>query len=113
LPDAYKIPPVYDSYSSLFRWDFKNYHTDGKRFDNNSGKYYPYLVWAEDHFFGEHNRIMTNRDYPLTWESHASDADYNQMDILDSNLVKEKICLMHTWHAAEMFLYLQEKNAFK
>ncbi len=51
--------------------------------------------------------------YPLTWESYASDADYNQMDILDSNLVKEKICLTHTWHAAEMFLYLQEKKSFK
>jgi len=113
LPDAYKIPLVYDSYSSLFWWGFKNYHINGSRFDNNSGKFYPYLVWAEDHFLSEHNGIMTNRDYPLTWESHASDADYTQMDILDSNLVKEKICLTHTWHAAEMFLYLQEKKSFK
>lgn len=106
LPDSYEIPQKYDSYSSLFWWDYKEQHVAGERFNKESSTNYPYLVWAEDNFYGEHNGIMGDRDYPLSWEAHASDATYSGMDALDKELAHQKISLTHTWHAAEMFLYL-------
>jgi hypothetical protein len=108
LPDPYQIPAVYDSYSSLFWWDFKAQHVNGNRFDEANSQNYPYLVWAEDHFFGETKGILTNRDYPLSWEAYASDAYYPGMQVLNDNLVKQKLSMPHTWHAAEMFLILGE-----
>lgn len=94
--DKYEIPKVYDSYSSLFWWDYKAQHVNGKRFDEGSSKNYPYLVWAEDHFFSEKKGIVTDKDYPLSWEAHASDANYPGLSILDGDLVKEKLSPPHT-----------------
>lgn len=106
LPDNYQIPAVYDSYSSLFWWDYKNEHVNGERFKSADSQNYPYLVWAEDHFFGEHKGILGDKDYPLSWEAHASDAYYPGLQVLSENLVREKLSGPHTWHAAEMFLLL-------
>lgn len=106
LPDPYKIPVQFDSYSSLLWWDYKDEHVDGKRFDKGSSTNYPYLVWADDHFYGETNGIVTNRDYPLSWEARASEANYEGLKLLDESLVQQKLSPPHTWHAAEMFLLL-------
>lgn len=121
LPDPYVIPEQYDSYSSLFWWDYRNEHvaptaTVGKKFSEKDSDYYPYLVWAEDHFYSrtdaprsgvpEKRGIVGNLDYPLSWEQHASDAHYPGMTVLDKGLVKQKLAFPHTWHAAEMFLLL-------
>ena len=116
LPDPYVIPERYDSYSSLFWWDYKNEHvapteTVGKKFSEKDSDYYPYLVWAEDHFYSrtgspERRGIVGNLDYPLSWEQNASDAHYPGMTVLDKGLVKQKLAFPHTWHAAEMFLML-------
>lgn len=108
--DTYTIPKVYDSYSSLFWWDYKEQHVNGDRFPQSSSVDYPYLVWAEDHFFGDTKGIVTNRDYPLSWESKASDADYAGLKVLDEDLVSKKLSPPHTWHAAEMFLLLFNKK---
>jgi hypothetical protein len=108
LPDPYQIPAMYDSYSSLFWWDFKEQHVNGNRFDEANSQNYPYLVWAEDHFYGETRGMLTNRNYPLSWESNASEAYYPGIQVLNENLVKQKVCIPHTWHAAEMFLLLKE-----
>ncbi|MBO0936058.1 hypothetical protein J2I47_05820 [Fibrella sp. HMF5335] len=109
LPDPYQIPKTYDQYSSLFWWAYKEQHVDGKRFDQSNSTNYPYLVWADDHFYGEKNGIVTNRDYPLSWEAHASDATYPGIAILDESLIRDKLSPSHTWHAAEMFLLLIEQ----
>lgn len=114
LPDPYRIPKLYDSYSSLFWWDFKAEHVPatsvgGKKFDAQSGQDYPYLVWAEDHFYGERRGTLGNLDYPLTWESKASEANYAGLSVLDPALVSLKIAAPHTWHAAELFLLLLER----
>lgn len=106
LPDPYTIPNQYDSYSSLFWWDYKREHVAGKKFDDNLSTNYPYLVWAEDHFFGEKRGTLANLDYPLSWEQKASDAHYPGLTVLDKELVKQKLAFPHTWHAAEMFLLL-------
>lgn len=113
LPDNYQIPQVYDSYSSLFWWDYKKEHVPGNRFDEESSQNYPYLVWAEDHFFGENKGIVTNQDYPLSWQAHASDAYYPGLQVLNEGLAREKLSPPHTWHAAEMFLLLLDSSQIK
>lgn len=109
LADSFRIPRVYDSYSSLFWWDYKKQHVTGAHFDEGSSKNYPYLVWAEDHFFGEHKGMVSEGLYPLSWEAEASDAYYPGIKKLDGAFVQQKLCAPHTWHAAEMFLLLIEK----
>jgi hypothetical protein len=111
LPDHYTIPAVYDSYSSLFWWDYKDQHVSGSRFDEGNSHNYPYLVWAEDHFYGEKRGIVTSQEYPLSWEAHASDANYAALKVLDQGLVSQKLSPAHTWHASEMFLLLMEEKS--
>jgi hypothetical protein len=113
LPDHYTIPAVYDSYSSLFWWDYKDQHVSGNRFDEGNSHNYPYLVWAEDHFYGEKRGIVTSQEYPLSWEAQASDANYAALKVLDQGLVNQKLSPAHTWHASEMFLLLLEAKSKK
>ncbi len=114
LPDPYIIPDVYDSYSSLFWWGFTDQHirseaTANPRFSGTSPFNYPYLAWAEDHFYGEKRGLVSTSDYPLSWEQRASEAQYGGMVVLDRSLVNQKLSYPHTWHAAEMFLLLMQK----
>lgn len=114
LPDPYTIPTQYDSYSSLVWWAYKEQHVAGKLFSDKDGDNYPYLVWAEDHFFsrpdsGPKRGPVGNLDYPLSWEQQASQAHYPGMTVLDKTIVRQKIALPHTWHAAEMFLLLNSQ----
>jgi hypothetical protein len=51
-------------------------------------------------------RYLANRDYPLTWEQHASQARYEGMKIVAEEFVRQRLAAPHTWHAAEVFLYL-------
>ncbi len=111
LEDPYTVPAVADNYSSLFWWGFKDKHVPGPRFDANAAKLYPYLVWAEDHFYGEKRGVLGNRDYPLSWEQQASDARYPGLAVLDPQYVSLKLSAPHTWHAAEMFLLLTEARS--
>ena len=101
----YSIPVIPDNYSSLFWWDYKGFHV--KVGEGNSEKY-PYLGWARDHFYSGKNGLISDRDYPLTWETEASQADYAGMRIISSEYEKQKIAAPHTWHAAEVFLYLYD-----
>ena len=118
--DPWEIPAVRDSYSSLFWWDFKEAHVPGPRFGENgdwqpvSGRietgacpHFPYLNWAEAHFYGEPPPLhLLGTDYPLTWEAHASEAQYAGTAPLGPEYVARRLCAPHTWHAAEAFLYL-------
>jgi hypothetical protein len=68
---------------------------------------YPYLTWAEAHFFGQTPPWqLAGPSYPLTWEAQASQADYDGMARISPKFTAAKLCMPHTWHAAEMFLYL-------
>ena len=104
LPDGYAIPKIVDSYSALFWMDYQDSYTPGKDQDDRGA--YPYLGWACDHFHGVKKSPIGDRDYPLTWEQRASQADYAGLRMLDPLYVKEKLSAPHTWHAAEVFLYL-------
>jgi hypothetical protein len=105
IDHGFSIPLIPDRYSSLFWWDYKDYHISGEEWTDEK---YPYIGWARDHFYSEKNGLISNRDYPLTWETEASQADYEGMRIISSDFVDKKIAAPHTWHAAEVFLYLYE-----
>jgi len=51
---------------------------------------------------------LCGEGYPLSWEASASQADYEGMRAVSAEYVARRICAPHTWHAAEMFLYLME-----
>ncbi len=108
MPDNFRIPECEDSYASLCWWDKEGIHLPATwAFENNQN--YPYLTWAEAHFRKAPPPLhLAGTSFPLTWESHASEADYTNMDCIDPHYRANRICLPHTWHAAEMFLYLIE-----
>jgi hypothetical protein len=110
LPDPYEIPLTKDSYSSLFWWEYQDRQVEQAPFGKNENQNWPYLVWAEDHFYGGKKGWVSNQDYPLSWESNASQANYEGMKILGQVYVDQKLSVPHTWHAAEMFLYLLHKK---
>ncbi len=112
MNDEYSIPYVEDNYSALFWWDYRSYYKPGIE-DACDKKNYPYLGWACDHFHDNFNSPVSNHDYPLTWEKDASEANYNGMNKIDTSFTREKIASPHSWHAAEMFLYLLEKKRIK
>lgn len=112
MNDEYSIPFVEDKYSALFWWDFRSYHKPGSK-DACDKENYPYLGWACDHYHGNFNSPVSNHDYPLTWEKEASQANYEGMKVIDESFTQQKIAMPHTWHAAEMFLYLYEKKRTK
>jgi hypothetical protein len=67
---------------------------------------YHFLGWAHDHFHHTKNGLISDRDYPLTWEPEASQAEYEGMRIISSGYVDKQIAASHTWHSTELFLYL-------
>jgi hypothetical protein len=104
LPDPYVIPTVPDSYASLFWMDYRDRRVAGPQAADRG--LYPYLGWATDHFQGVKKSPISDQDYPLTWEIQASQADYQGMAVIDPVFAQQKTCVPHTWHAAEIFLYL-------
>jgi hypothetical protein len=103
LPDPYVVPRLQDSYSALFWMDFRDTYVPGP---DAGSSLYPYLNWASDHFHGTKHAPLGNRDYPLTWEQHAGEANYAGMNVVAPVYARQRLSVPHTWHAAEMFLYL-------
>jgi hypothetical protein len=108
LPDPYVVPRMEDSYSALFWMDYRDTYVKGQDARDLS---YPYLDWACDHFHGLKRSPISNRDYPLTWEKNASAANYPGMTIISGEYGQQRLAAPHTWHAAEVFLYLLEQKA--
>ena len=104
LPDPYVVPRLTDGYSALFWMDYRDAHVAAKDADDRGD--YPYLGWACDHFHGAKNSPISDRDHPLTWEGRASQANYDGIRALSPAYARQKIAAPHTWHAAEVFLYL-------
>ncbi|MDP2334887.1 MAG: hypothetical protein Q8N05_00255 [Bacteroidota bacterium] len=109
LPDDYTIPIIEDDYSALFWWDYNDSYKPGT-IDSDDKNQYPYLGWACDNFHGKKASPISNRDYPLTWEIGASEANYNGMAMVDEKYVLAKNSSPHTWHASEVFLYILKIN---
>jgi hypothetical protein len=109
LDDPLTISRQHDSYAALFWLDYRDAIEPGKQADDRDR--YPYLGWALDHCRGQKHGPISNRDYPLTWETQATQADYPGMERIDPVFVTRKTCAPHGWHAAEIFLYLLEMSA--
>jgi len=110
LDDPYEIPEVADSYSALFWMDWRDRHVPTEPFGERSRELYPYLAWAEAHFHGWPPPMELAGAAPITWEARASEADYGRMSAVSAGHVEARVSLPHTWHAAEMFLYLVESE---
>ena len=111
IRNPYTVPEVEDGYGALF-WMKRE---GGRNTPLDSGKEsrYPYLDWASDHFFATHTARISNRDYPLTWEIEASQANYEGMRLVDERFARNRTGSPHTWHSAEVFLYLMDSEADK
>ena len=103
-----EVPAVPDDYSQLFWMDYRDSHVEvpHREYDG----FYPYLWWAEQHFFGNDVKVGGRLSYPLTNETRASEADYEGIRCLYPEYADEKNASPHTWHAAEMFLYFTDKQ---
>jgi hypothetical protein len=106
LDDPWRIPRVFDSYSALFWMDWRDGHVPGEPFPERMRELYPYLEVAEAHFHGRPVGLSAPDSYPLTWEAQAGEADYAGMRVVCEEYVERRIAAPHTWHAAELFLYL-------
>jgi hypothetical protein len=106
--DALIVPDIGDSYAGLCWWDKEDINLpEGGHLANN--KHYPYLSWAEAHFMQAPPPLhLAGQTFPLTWETKANQANHEGMRRIHIPYVTERTCKPHTWHAAEMFLYLYE-----
>lgn len=70
---------------------------------------WPYLSWARARYYGDKaGALMGNREYPLAWETGACCALYAANEVISTQHGSTKAGSPHTWHGAEMFLYLLE-----
>ena len=103
-----KIPKEFDSYARMFWMDKSDVETTTP-YANEYDEKYPYLSWARYHFNGdEPQRELLEVKYPMSWEIEASEAIYPDIAPLSEEYAKNKCGAPHSWHAAEMFLYLIE-----
>lgn len=105
-----KIPKEFDRYARMFWMDKKEVEKDTP-FDNEYDELYPYLTWATYHFNGDEvEKDLLEIKYPMSWEIKASEADYELISPLSAEYAEKKCSSPHSWHAAEMFMYLIEKE---
>ncbi|MBQ2736938.1 MAG: hypothetical protein IJF26_05870 [Clostridia bacterium] len=102
------VPKKFDSYARMFWMDRSDVERE-TYFENKYDKLYPYLTWAVMHFENEEiDKELLDIQYPMTWEIEASQAKYEKIAPLSENYAKGKCGAPHSWHAAEMFMYLIE-----
>lgn len=107
ISDGFELPMLYDSYSPLMWIDYKLENVGGLQLEESMGSNSPYMLWAEDHFYNQKRGFLGNADYPLSWESNAPDANYEEMTRIDAKYTETKTSATHGWHAAEMFLLIK------
>jgi len=103
-----RVPDVCESYTGLFWMDG---HTEPYHGDYSEN--YPYLSWAQAHSAGfamdaEHLEALKHPVYPISSETYASEAIYENLRPLLPAYADAHCSAPHTWHAAEMFLYLDD-----
>ncbi len=108
--DFIKIPKEFDRYARMFWMDKSEVEIDTP-FENKYDEWYPYLTWATYHFDGDEiPSELLEIKYPMSWEICASEAEYDLILPLSEEYAKNKCSAPHSWHAAEMFMYLIEKE---
>lgn len=112
LDDPYTLPDTADTYADLAWWHDPQPCVPKQPTPDESC--YPYLTWARAHFYRTPppmHLLGPDRSAPLTWEAEASQADYGGMDPVGHAYREARVCLPHTWHAAEAFLYLYQLDS--
>jgi len=106
--DFIRIPNRFDSYARMFWMDRSEVERETP-FENRYDEKYPYLTWAVMHFENQPipEELLEIR-YPMSWEIDASQAKYPDIAPLSEEYAKNKCDAPHSWHAAEMFMYLIE-----
>ncbi|MBQ8398287.1 MAG: hypothetical protein IJX53_08865 [Clostridia bacterium] len=100
-----RIPEVKDSYAAIFWMDG---HTMPPADDAYNTKY-PYLWWAKKHTMRQAvDPALLAPTYPISSETRASEAEYENLRRLFPGYADGRHAAPHTWHAAEMFLYLTD-----
>jgi hypothetical protein len=115
IPESYEIPETADDYGELFWMEEKEnrskhpaesvIESKGDCWKNSD---YPYLEAARAHLKNEAPFVTERWEYPLTWERNASEADYSKNLPFFPQMAAGKICAPHTWHAAELYLWMTE-----
>jgi hypothetical protein len=108
LPDPYQLPDVSDSYANLIWW-LSSPHQIVNGSQHNSFQY-PYLTWASNHMNQTYLGVFGDLDYPLSWESQASGANYSGIQIVSQAYANQAIGAPHGWAASELFFYLFDPN---
>lgn len=107
------VPDEYDDYGPLFwmrpEWVGPKASATTVEYDRR----YPYLWWAKAHFHilkdptGFAGKVLIPSPAPgrpMSWESDASEADYEGIARLSPSWAATRFAAPHTWHASEMFL---------
>lgn len=107
LPDAWQVPWRADHYRSLVWWMPDGGVPYPLRFGAQNSRDYPYLAWAEAHYWNNDPPPLPHRDaFPQTWEANGASADFRKMERVDSAWASAKLAGPHGWHAAEALLYV-------
>lgn len=114
LPVELSLPNIDDGYGVLTWWyPDRRIINDGlkqKHSDKNVEKW-PYLTWAEAHYRGNDSSVyILDEVYPLSYEGSITGARHvTSQNFFNSFYTQDQgLSLSHTWHAAEMFLLLNE-----
>ena len=108
--DFINIPEEFDNYARMFWMDKDGIETKTP-YSNEYNEWYPYLSWAVYHFNGDDiPSELLKLQYPMSWEICVSEANYELIAPLSEEYAKNKCSAPHSWHAAEMFMYLIEKE---
>ena len=96
-----------DSYDALTWWYGKDSNT---YYESNLNESYPYLSLAQYHKTGKGVIYLNKHLYPLSYEKNGSEADYENMYIIDKYYTDNKISPTHTWAASEFLLFLLDET---
>ncbi|MBN2003712.1 MAG: hypothetical protein JXA21_10180 [Anaerolineae bacterium] len=110
LDDPFVVPWLEDSYAALCWWASVSDYIGKPGGYHANEENRPHLAWAEAHFFRQPPPLhLAGPKYPLSWEAQSPHADYEGMRRVALPFEDQKLCMPHSWHAAEMFLYLYEQ----
>ncbi len=100
------IPNIKDDYAELFWMDGGKLDVQAKPVFYEREQY-PYLKIAKAHYRRAPLKgLPDGKTYPISWEKEASEAEYELNLPFLPVYARERICAPHTWHAAELLLYL-------
>ena len=117
IDDDWGLPAISDGYKDIFWMPLSNQpeKPTSKQSANTTSHCshtqwhaaYPYLTWACDHTQRTKHGPISDQDWPLTFEAFGSRANHaNVGRRVDQRYASSKIVAPHSWHAAEVFLYL-------